>query len=75
MNLDHEIWRGLVWDPTNRRMITVAENRNVARKVMFYAAGGNLGYLKTSMPSLVKELSGLLGKEEQEISVPVFVTP
>ena len=73
MQLDHEMWRGLLWNAALKRMITVPENQKAATKCMFYAAGGDLAHLKTDEESLRSELAGLLGKEEKEIRLECFV--
>ena len=43
MQLDHEMWRGLLWNAALKRMITVPDNQKADEKCMFYAAGGDLG--------------------------------
>ena len=73
MQLDHEIWRGLLWNASLKRMITAPENQKAATKLMFVAAGGDLGHLNSSEESLKSELAGLLNKEEEEIRLECFV--
>ena len=73
MVLDDDLWDGLLWDSTNKRIIATSEGKNVARKLMFYAAGGDLAHLKVTTSSLTKELAGVLNKEESEITLKSFV--
>ena len=73
MQLSHELWRGLLWNATSKRMITASENQEAATKLMFHAAGGNLAHFETDEESLRLELAGLLNKEKQEIRLECFV--
>ena len=73
MQLDHEMWRGLLWNTTGRRMITGPENQKAATNLLFYAAGGALTHFKTSEESLRSELAGLLNVGEKEIRLECFV--
>ena len=73
MQLDHEMWRGLLWNARRKRMIPAPENQKAATKRMFYAAGGDLAHLKTDEETLKSELAGLLNKEEKEIRLECFV--
>jgi DNA sulfur modification protein DndB len=60
MELRNEPWAGLLWDNTNRRMITQAENQKVALKVLYFGAGGDLSDFNTEPKAVRKELAGLL---------------
>ena len=73
MALDDDLWNGLLWDSTNRRILATSEGKSAARKLMFYAAGGDLAHLRVTTSSLTKELAGLLNKEESKISLRSFV--
>lgn len=73
MQLDHEMWSGLLWNVTLKRMITAPENQKAATKRMFYAAGGDLTHLETNEITLKSELAGLLNKDEKEIPLDRFV--
>ena len=73
MVLDDNLWDGLLWDSTNKRIIATSEGKSAARKLMFYAAGGDLAHLKVTTSSLTKELAGVLNKEESEITLKSFV--
>ena len=73
MQLEHEIWSGLLWNASGKRMIPASDNKKAARKLMFYAAGGDLAHLKTDMEYLKSELAGLLNKEEKEVRLACFV--
>ena len=70
MDLQHEMWRGLVWNAKKKRMIAAGENQKAARNLMFYATGGDLAYRRTTSSSLKMELAGLLNKEKSEIHLP-----
>ena len=67
MELGHEMWNGLVWDGTNKRMMAASERQSALRKLMFHATGGNLAYLKTDSLTLTRDLAGLLNKDQEEI--------
>ena len=72
MGISENPWLGLLWDEKNKRMITAGENQKVAVKLLFYSVGGKLSVLKSSKEELIKELSGLLNKEEDEIELPRY---
>ena len=72
MEISKNPWAGLLWDVTNQRMITAGENQKAAVKLLFYSVGGKLSVLKSSKEELIKELSGLLNKEENEIELPRY---
>jgi DNA sulfur modification protein DndB len=73
MDLGGAPWVDLLWDPINRRMITSADYQNAARKVLYFAAGGNLGNMRSSESSLKRELSGLLKRDESSIELRRYV--
>jgi len=72
MEISGNPWAGLLWDVKNRRMITAVENQKAAVKLLFHSVGGKLLALKSSKEELIKELSGLLNKEEDEIELPRY---
>ena len=74
MALDDELWNGLLWDSTNKRILATSEGKRAAWKLMFYAAGGDLAYLRITSSSLTKELAGLLNKEEGDVKLRAFVS-
>ena len=55
MELASSPWAGLLWDTTNRRMITAGENQDLAVKIMYYFVGGNLAKLNSSLQAVQKE--------------------
>lgn len=57
-------WVGLLWDSTNRRMITRSENRRAATQVLYYGAGGDLRRMNTTEAQVGEELAGLQGLAE-----------
>jgi hypothetical protein len=69
MMLDAEPWTGLLWDPTNRRMIVPSENQRVAMRVLFYGLGGQLSRFNSSRRQLSTELAGVLGNSEDDVVV------
>jgi hypothetical protein len=73
MDLGGAPWVDLLWDPINRRMITSADYQNAARKVLYFAAGGNLENMRSSESSLKRELSGLLKRDESYIELRRYV--
>ena len=72
MEISADPWAGLLWDVTNQRMITASENQKVAEKLIFYSVGGDLSKYKSSKKKLIKELSGVLNKDEDEIELPRY---
>ncbi len=72
MEISKKPWVGLLWDVKNKRMITAGENQKAAVKLLFYSVGGKLSVLKSSKEGVIKELSGLLNKEEDEIELPRY---
>ncbi len=69
MEISENPWVGLLWDVKNQRMIAASENQKAAGKLLFHSVGGKLSVLKSSKEELIKELSGLLNKEEDEIEL------
>ena len=75
LNIAEEPWSGLLWDPTNQRMITAAENQKVAEKIIYFGLDGNLGDYQTNPEALRTELIGILNREDtpDEIILPRFI--
>ncbi len=67
MELTDAPWVGLLWDDTNRRMITASPNQKVAKQLLFYFIGGDLQRMKTSKRDLRREYAGLLNKMESDV--------
>ena len=74
MDLAGSVWAGVLWDTTNRRMITTREHQNVAKKLLLHFAGGDLQYFKTNVLKVQRELAGILNKEEGEIDWKSLMT-
>lgn len=74
--LSKDPWVGLLWDRTNKRMLTAKENQILARRLLYYAHGGDLTKFpyKTTSNSLKKELAGILRSQISDISLPNFQT-
>ena len=70
MELTDEPWVGLLWDKTNRRMISGATPQKVAKQLLFYRIGGDLAQMKTTVEKLRREYAGLLNREEYEVELP-----
>jgi DNA sulfur modification protein DndB len=60
MELAEKPWSGLLWDATNKRMITASENQALAVKIMFFLVGGDLDLLNTTLDSVKREYAGIL---------------
>lgn len=73
MDLGSAPWVDLLWDPINKRMITSTDNQHAAKKVLYFAAGGNLENMRSSENSLKRELSGLLKRDESNIELRRYV--
>jgi DNA sulfur modification protein DndB len=66
-------WKGLLWDETNKRMLTQATNRVVGEKLIFYAVGGELATLKSTPNKLRQEFAGLLNRQINEVELPTYI--
>lgn len=73
MDLAKQPWVGLLWDSSNMRMITTPENQKVARRLLFYAVGGDLKQLKTTPSALEREYAGILKLPIHEVELPKYV--
>ena len=70
MELSDEPWVGILWDKTNQRMLTTStNNKKVAKQLLFYHIGGDLGRMNTDYEDLKKEYAGILNKEESEVKL------
>jgi DNA sulfur modification protein DndB len=69
MSLNDEPWVGLLWDPTNKRMIVRSENQRVAQRILYYGLGGKLSRFNSSPRQLREELAGLLGTRAEEVTL------
>ena len=69
MELTDEPWVGLLWDKTNRRMISGPPPQKVAKELLFYKIGGDLDEMKTSEDALQREYSGLLNRDKSEVTL------
>ena len=68
-------WAGLLWDNTNKRMITTKENQNIARRLLFKALGGDFSKAsyKTTVNALRKQYAGALNRDIDETELPCFL--
>lgn len=73
MELQNAPWSGLLWDSQNKRMISSAENKKAAAKLMLFGAGGDLGKLNSTKEALKEELAGLMNMPIQKIKLNQFV--
>ena len=72
--LSEQPWEGLIWDSTNQRMLTSAENQKVAERLLFYSLGGELSRYRTSETKLRTELAGILRiNDSSEVTLPKYV--
>ena len=69
MELTDKPWVGLLWDKTNKRMISGTTPQKVAKQLLFYIIGGDLSDLKTSFEAVHREYAGYLNKEESEVKL------
>ena len=69
MELTDKPWVGLLWDKTNKRMISGTTPQKVAKQLLFYIIGGDLSVIKTSFEAVRREYAGLLNKEESEVKL------
>ena len=70
-------WIGLLWDRTNKRMLTTKENQKVARQLLFHAVGGDLSQppFRTDEDGLRTELAGILNAELVDVTLPRYPRP
>lgn len=69
-------WTGLLWDDTNKRMLTAKENQKLARRLLYNAHGGDLVKFpyKTTPGNLKKELAGILQRDVSKVALPDYQT-
>ena len=72
MQLAKPPWAALLWDATNRRMITAPENQTVAEDTVPWH-GGQLSDLGSSEKLLRGELAGLLNTTEDKVTFERYV--
>ena len=73
LNLEDPPWARLLWDPSNKRMITAPVNQRAAAKILLFGAGGDLAWLKSSVDALKNELAGLLITSADSVTLEQFV--
>ena len=73
VDIAQDPWAGLLWDPTNRRMITTREHKRAAERLLVYLVGGDLAPLKSSPDGLRSELAGLLNRPPEEFALPAQI--
>lgn len=66
-------WAGLIWNTSSKRMITASENQKAARLLLLYAVGGKLEDVGSDAEKLRHELSGLMNRSAEEITLPEYV--
>lgn len=73
-NLSDFPWVGLLWDSTNKRMLTAKENQKVARQILYNALGGDLDKspYKTTIEKLKTEFAGLLNRDVSTVTLPYY---
>ena len=73
-DLSESPWVGLLWDGTNKRMLTAKENQTLARRLLYSALGGDLAKYpyKTTPEDLRNELAGILNRNVSDVSVPNY---
>ena len=69
MELTDKPWVGLLWDKTNKRMISGTTPQKVAKQLLFYIIGGDLSHIRTSFEAVRREYAGILNKEESEVKL------
>jgi DNA sulfur modification protein DndB len=70
--LNQEPWSGLLWDSTNRRMITTPESQRVGLQLLLHSVSSDISSLKIDITKLKEELAGLLNKSAQDIDLPRY---
>ena len=72
MELTNEPWVGLLWDKTNRRMISGPPPQKVAKELLFYNIGGDMDQINTSEEKLRREYAGLINRTPSEVTLARF---
>jgi len=73
MDLSDSLWSGLLWDSTNKRMITSPTNQSLSEKLLFYVLGGDIDQrYKLSFDDLKKQLAGILNRQADEVVIPKY---
>lgn len=67
-------WVGLLWDSTNKRMLTAQENQKIAKHILYNALGGDLGKspYKTTIEKLKTEFAGILKRDISSVTLPHY---
>lgn len=73
LELGTEPWAGLIWNTSSKRMITASENQKAARLLLLYSVGGRLEDVSSDAGKLRRELSGLMNRSVEEITLPKYV--
>lgn len=62
--LSSKPWAGLLWETISKRMITRKENQDIAKKLLFYMAKGNLASIQTDETKLTKAYASAINWED-----------
>jgi DNA sulfur modification protein DndB len=73
MQLTDEPWAGLLWDPTNRRMIMSGDNRALAERLLAYGLTGNTEITGRTEEELRREWAGILQSNLRSVTLPIWV--
>ena len=73
MQLTDEPWAGLLWDPTNRRMIMSGDNRALAERLLAYGLTGNAEITGRTEEELRREWAGILQTNLRSVTLPIWV--
>ena len=56
MSLDNEPWKGLLWEPSLKRMIIQKKNQKIASQLLIYMTGVDLPQFGLNENSLKKDI-------------------
>jgi len=73
LELANEPWAGLIWNASSKRMITASENQKAARLLLLCSVGGRLEDVGSDAEKLRRELSGLMNRSVEEITLPKYI--
>jgi len=73
MEISNPPWAELLWDTTNRRMLTAPENQKVAKWLLFHSVGGDLQGMRTDPVKLRQEYAGILNRDPDEVEISFHV--
>ena len=67
--LSTDPWAYLIWNPSNKKIITASINRKAAEKLLFHALGGNLDVMKSNTAKLHKDIADIRHIDAKDVKL------